>query len=414
MKSWFPDCFVLFNEEDLSKHFILLNQTKLSIKEIQQVWKAIKDITRFRSSVSNSALEIARKAGWDDNVVEIETRVTTAIAALEDAGYLKRGQNMPRVFANSILSKNAQEAIDKINASERFEEKQKEKGIRIIKKLFSSKSRKQNNDEAAESRIDYISDHLGIVKEEVINIVNLLREEKILADAKDLTAFIKKGENINRSLKIVETFSQIENFLLPLFEENEKTFHIKELNEAAEEKGCKDVTPNRIKTIINFWAIKNWIKRHNEEYSKNHVVIVCVQPKDSLKEKLEKRHELAKFLVEFLYEKSNLNIEENEKDKEEVLVEFSVHELKDEYDKRPNLFKLNISIDDIEDTLFYLSRIDAIKIEGGFLVVYNRLTIDRVEQDNKRRYKNDDYQKLNQFYENKVQQIHIVGEYAKK
>ncbi|MEI2739215.1 MAG: helicase-related protein [Chitinophagaceae bacterium] len=63
------DCFVLFNEEDLSKHFILLNQTKLSIKEIQQIWKAIKDITRFRSSVSNSALEIARKAGWDDNVV---------------------------------------------------------------------------------------------------------------------------------------------------------------------------------------------------------------------------------------------------------------------------------------------------------------------------------------------------------
>ena len=32
----------------------------------------------------------------------------------------------------------------------------------------------------------------------------------------------------------------------------------------------------------------------------------------------------------------------------------------------------------------------------------------------KRRYKNEDYQKLNQFYENKVQQIHIVGEYAKK
>jgi ATP-dependent DNA helicase RecQ len=408
------DCFVLFNEEDLGKHFILLNQTKLSIKEIQQVWKAIKDITRFRSSVSNSALEIARKAGWDDNVVEIETRVTTAIAALEDAGYLKRGQNMPRVFANSILSKNAQEAIGKINASYRFEEKQKVQGIRIIKKLFSSKSRKPSNDEVAESRIDYISDHLGIVKEEVINIVNLLREEKILADAKDLTAFIKKGEHINRSLKIVETYSQIENFLLPLFEEKEKTFHLKELNEGAEENGCKEVTPNKIKTIINFWAIKNWIKRHNEEYSRNHVVILCVQPKDSLKEKLEKRHELARFIVELLYEKSNLSKPEGEREKEEVLVEFSVHELKDAYEKSPKLFQMNVSIEDIEDTLFYLSRIDAIKIEGGFLVVYNRLTIDRVEPDNKRRYKNDDYQKLNQFYENKVQQIHIVGEYAKK
>jgi ATP-dependent DNA helicase RecQ len=47
-------------------------------------------------------------------------------------------------------------------------------------------------------------------------------------------------------------------------------------------------------------------------------VILCVQPKESLKEKLEKRHELAKFLVEFLYVKSNLNISEDENVKEEV------------------------------------------------------------------------------------------------
>lgn len=408
------DCFVLFNEEDLSKHFILLNQTKLSIKEIQQIWKAIKDTTRFRSKVSNSALEIARKAGWDDNVVEIETRVTTAIAALEDAGYLKRGQNMPRIFANSILSKNAQEAIDKINASERFEEKQKEKGIRIIKKLFSSKSRKQSSEDPAESRIDYISDHLGIVKEEVINIVNLLREEKILADAKDLTAFIKKDENKNRSLNIVESFSKIENFLLSVFEEQEKTFHVKELNEEAEQKGCDDVSPNKIKTVINFWAIKNWIKRQNLQYSKNHIAAISLHPRALLKEKLEKRHELAKFIIGFLHEKSNFNVTEDEVEKDEVLVEFSVHELKAAYENHQSLFKLEIGIDDIEDTLFYLSRIEAIKIEGGFLVVYNRLTIERVEQDNKKRYKVEDYQKLNQFYENKVQQIHIVGEYAKK
>lgn len=408
------DCFVLFNEEDLGKHFILLNQTKLSIKEIQQIWKAIKEITKFRSTVSNSALEIARKAGWDDNVVEIETRVTTAIAALEDAGYLKRGQNMPRIFANSILAKNAQEAIDKINASERFEEKQKEKGIRIIKKLISSKNKKQPNDESAESRIDYISDHLGIVKEEVINIVNLLREEKILADAKDLTAFIKKSENKNRSLNIVNEYSKIENFLLSKFENQEKTFHIKELNEEAEIKGCEDVNINKIKTIINFWSIKNWIKRQNLEYSKNHFVVLCLHSKELLKEKLDKLNELAKFIVQFLHEKSDSNTSNEETEKEEVWVEFSVHELKAAYDNILNLFKLNVGIDDIEDTLFYLSKIEAIKIEGGFLVVYNRLTIERLEEDNKKRYTKEDYEKLNQFYENKVQQIHIVGEYAKK
>jgi ATP-dependent DNA helicase RecQ len=408
------DCFVLFNEEDLSKHFILLNQTKLSIKEIQQVWKAIKEITRVRSTMSNSALEIARKAGWDDNVVEIETRVTTAIAALEDAGYLKRGQNMPRIFANSILAKNAQEAIDRINQSDKFDEKQKVQSVRIIKKLFSSRSRKQASEEAAESRIDYIGDHLGIVKEEVINIVNLLREEKILADTKDLTAYIKKGDNKNRSLNLLESYRKIENFLLPIFEEQEKPFHIKELNEEAEQNGCEEVTPSKIKTLLNFWAIKNWIKRQNLEYSKNHVVVLLLHHKNVLKDKLERRHELAKFTLEYLYKKSNQVASGDNTDKEEILVEFSVHELKEAFERHLTLFDLKISLDDVEDTLFYLSRIDAIKIEGGFLVVYNRLTIERTEQDNYKKYTKDDYRKLNEFYENKVQQIHIVGEYAKK
>jgi ATP-dependent DNA helicase RecQ len=407
------DCYVLFNEEDLSKHFILLNQTKLSIKEIQQVWKAIKEITKFRSSVSNSALEIARKAGWDDSVVEIETRVTTAIAALEASGYLKRGQNMPCIFANSIVSINTQEAIDKINSSARFNEKEKENGIRIIKKLFASKSRKQSNkDEVAEARIDYISDHLGIVKGDVIQIITLLRQENILADAKDLTAFIKKGENKNKSLSIVQEFSEIENFLFMQFEQEEKRFQIKELNEKALRDGYNDVNPHKIKTIINFWAIKNWIKRQVDEHSGNHITVIVSQPKDTLNDKLKKRHELAGFIVELLYTKSN-EAQANEA-KEEVLVEFSVLELKDTFEKQSTLFGNKTTIDEIEDALFFLSRIEAIKIEGGFLVVYNKLTVERLEQDNRRRYKAEDYEQLDLFYKNKVQQIHIVGEYAKR
>jgi ATP-dependent DNA helicase RecQ len=79
-------CFVLYGDSDLDKHFILLNQTKLSISEIQQVWKAVKEMTKHRARACCSPLEIARKAGWDDSVSEIETRVRTALAALEQAG----------------------------------------------------------------------------------------------------------------------------------------------------------------------------------------------------------------------------------------------------------------------------------------------------------------------------------------
>ncbi|HEX8331010.1 MAG TPA: UvrD-helicase domain-containing protein, partial [Segetibacter sp.] len=121
---------------------------------------------------------------------------------------------------------------------------------------------------------------------------------------------------------------------------------------------------------------------------------------------------MARFIVEYLYQKAINNVAKNDAD--EILIEFSIQELKDAVESSAGLFKVKASNEDLEDSLFYLSRIEAIKIEGGFLVVYNRLTIDRIEKNNRILYKESDYDKLRTHYQNKVQQIHIVGEYAKK
>lgn len=403
------DCYVLFNEEDLNKHFILLNQTKLSIKEVQQIWKAIKDITKFRKTVSNSALEIARAAGWDDSVNEIETRVKTAISALEEAGYLKRKQNSNRIYANSILSKNAQDAIDKILNSKIFLPQQKENAIRIVKKLFSTKSKKITKEEGAESRIDYMSDQLGIVKQDIIDIIQLLRQENILADTKDLSAFIIKNEN--QISQLVKHFGLLERFLIELLPENTAEISIKEWNELAENEQLKQVSTKKIKTILNFWTIKNWIVQ-NTLHSKNHIYIQSKIHVSELKERLETRLSLAAFIIEYLYSKE---IDENNQSNGNYnFVNFSVLELKEAYERTLDLFKTKVTFADIEDALFYLTRIDAFKIEGGFMVIHNKLTIERLEKNNKKQFTKEDYQKLQHFYDQKVQQIHIVGEYAKQ
>lgn len=156
------ECYVLFNEEDLDKHFILLNQTKLSMAEIQQVWKAIKDLTKSSPTVCRSALEIARQAGWDESGEDIETRVRTAIAALENAGYVERGKNMPRVYATSILVDSMEEAAARLDQSRRFDPRQKLNAKRIIKSLISSRSIAKAGNDDAESRVDYLADILGI------------------------------------------------------------------------------------------------------------------------------------------------------------------------------------------------------------------------------------------------------------
>ena len=109
-------CYVLYSDNDLDKHFILLNQTKLSISEIQQVWKAVKDMTK---SVCGCVVLLWRLPGMldDDSVSDIETRVRTALAALEQSGYLERGTNVPHVYATGITVKNMDEARKRITAS---------------------------------------------------------------------------------------------------------------------------------------------------------------------------------------------------------------------------------------------------------------------------------------------------------
>ncbi len=406
------DCYVLFNEEDLSKHFLLLNQTKITVKEIQQIWKAVKEITRFRSTISNSALEIARQAGWDDSISDMETRVKTAIASLEQAGYLKRKQNMPRIYATGILVDNAQEAIDRIEISEKFDKEHKTQAARIIKSLISSRSRHYTSSEDAESRVDYLSDRLGIPKVDVIRCISLMREEKILADTKDITAYFGKGESKMRPAHTLEICNGVEKFLCSQIRESSRILNFKELNEQAENAGIKGVDAKTIKTILNFWAIKGWIRKRTLPGSNNLCSVCALIPPRKFSEQIDLKQILASFTVKYLAGLSDRqNTAENAG---EGYVEFSVIELKEAIVRSGIVQGRKIDTEDVENALFYLSRIKAIRIEGGFLVIYNTLTIERLELDNKKRYKQEDYRSLGNFYENKIQQIHIVGEYAKK
>ena len=398
------ECYVLFNEGDLDKHFILLNQTKLSMSEIQQVWKAIKDLTKTRPKVCRSALEIARQAGWDDSVSDIETRVKTAILALENAGYIKRGKNVPKVFADSICVSNMIEANEIIDASNRFDDNEKITAKRIIGMLISKRSVSRAGNDEAESRIDYISDKLGIEKQYVVRAVTLMREEGILADSKDLTAYIRRADSKNKSLAVLNKYIALEKFLLENLNSEGQCINLKELNEMAVAAGVKSSTVNAIKTIFYYWTIKNYIKKSLYASSNSAVN----QPKIEFEKFVKKRircTDIAKFIVNYLYDRC----QENKSNKEEILVLFSVIDLKNAYEANR---AAEATINEIEDALLYLAKIDSMKLEGGFLVLYSGMEITRIELDNKIRYKVDDYKRLNEFYKNKIQQIHIVGEYA--
>lgn len=403
-------CFVLYNDNDLDKHFILLNQTKLSISEIQQVWKAVKDMTRQRMQTCCSALEIARKAGWDDSVTDIETRVRTAIAALEQAGYLERGNNVPHVNATGITVKSMDEARKRITSSLLFHNEEVEKAVRIIKSLISQKHIAKAQDAEAESRVDYLADILGLTKSEVVSAVERMRQEGILADTKDVSAYLNDtGESENRSRLLLRRFTRLERYILDHITDGALRISCKQLNDDAQKNGITTATEKDIRTLLYFLTVKGYTRK--KEDAAHNIELTRQADMQSTIKRFEKRLNICTFAVEWLYRQAqNTTLEESKKNG----VQFSVVELLNDLKAQGQTFFESLDdlqLEDVEESLLYLSKIGALKLEGGFLVLYNAMNIRRLK-DNKLRYKQEDYRMLNEFYRQKIQQVHIVGEYA--
>lgn len=397
------ECFVLYADSDLDKHFILLNQTKLSISEIQQVWKAIKDLTSKRNKVSCSPLDIARQAGWGEEIHDVETRVKAAIAALEEAGFIHRGNNSPHIFATGIAVRNMDEARTKLTQSRLFDEQSREEAARIIKSLISARATASGRGAEAESRVDYLADILGMNKANVIRNVNLMRQDGILADTRDMQAWISKST----STRNLDAILKLEHFLLSQIEETPQRITYKELNEKAHNAGIGYSNIKRLRLLLHFLSLKNYIRK--QEHIFNESVSIRLQASiDITMARFEKRTDICRFIVE------TLNLEKDNT-KDIKLVNFSIVELLQQYIKKhqESMFTEEVKpvIADVEEALLYLNKTELVKIEGGFIVIYNTMNIDRIA-DRRARYNKEQYRLLDEFYKQRIRQIHIVGEYA--
>lgn len=399
-------CHLLFDENDLNQHFTLLNQTKLSRKEIAQIWKAVKDFKRTR--FTRSALEIAKQAGWDTDLRDLETQVKAAIAALEDVGYVRRGQNAPRIFAKSILVRNV-EAANKIirDNIHLFSEKLEQQAIRIFQYLISRQ----------DTQVDYMAEDLGIEKEDIVHILLHFKELRLLEDTHDLTALMNPVRSKKNTQWCLQQYAQTEiallETLLPLKDTPlVRQIYLRDINERLIKAGCEDSTVEIIRTLLQFWEHQHYIYKERKEAHTMLYRIVFRQDRETLLCRIRARHKLAAGVVQWLCQQ-NIKLISSQKKTEEGALEFSIVKMKEGVESN-NMVLANASLVDYEAVLLYLNFIGAIKLEGGLFVLYNPMTIERVENNPMKQYTKDDYAKLKRHYEKKIEQMHIIGEYARK
>ncbi len=401
-------CFILFDENDLSGHFNLLNISKLNFKEINQIWQGIK---QFRKrTFAKSALEIAKAAGWDSEMYQLETRVKTAISALEESGYLRREENAPRTYATSIVVKNVEQANQLIDKRpDLFESPQ---DIEQAKRVFSSLiSRARIEDD---TRIDSMAEALGIDRDEVSRHLTSFKQLGILSNDKDLTAYYFTVKGKRHSISVFQQASQIEaklfELLFPRDDIRMRTFYLRELNENLIEAG-QDSELHIIKSVLNFWSVSNSIYKERIDRTTEQYQIKLRKRRDLFEKEIQQRKKMGSFCLA-VFERDYLAKAKVDTDfNDKKLIEFSTLEIQE---KVNTLLGETLAVREYEYLLLYLHRLNVIELKSGLLVFYNPMKIVRHQENNRKKYTLDDFAQLSRFYQSKTEQIHIVGEYAKK
>lgn len=392
-------CYILFNEEDLNKHFSLLQQTKINQKEIKEIWRAIKFQAKYREKLSQSALEIAKKSGWDSEMRDLETRVTSAISALEDQHFLRRKQNSPRVFADSLMVRNFGQGQDIILKSNKLSDQDKTDCTRVLKRIITDK----------EARVDYLADRTELNVYRIQDAIRMLRDLFILGDAKDLTAFVNLNRSQKGSKQIISNYLKVEAALVDYLNKDSFKVPLRQLNQNLMDDGIKNTSVEIIRSLLTYWDKRKFIKKRRTDKERD-IYEIHVKSKSELKEDIKWRHDLTLSVMD-LFQTFISEQKTKSNQKEEVPISFSLLNLRDSNQFMGNVVESNTK--KYEATLLYMNDIKAIKLEGGFMVSYNKLNIDNIEKD-RHHFTKKDYEKMENHYLHKTEQIHIVGEYAKK
>lgn len=379
-------CPILYDENDLDKHFASLNRLKITADDINSIFRVLK---RYKGDVVyKSAFELAREAGWDveDSASDYVTKVKTALLELQREGYIDRKRNKIRFFADSIAS-NSIEKLDKYLNNPKYSEEEKD----ILKRVHGTIIGKGKTPTVQVDELAYL---LGYSKSAISDAIYQLKDMEILSDNKDLSLEIKK-----QSLKKFEDIKKIE---LKLYEYLSTTLNdkitIKELNE---EIGREKNNADLIKEIVRNWRDKSSfifrrISRQNELWYFQFI------NKESVKQAIDKKHDIA---IEILTIFSSKIDAKNKIQK----IEFSLKILCQQTGKK-------FMAKEIDKTLLYLHHLQVLELLNGRFISYSPMEIHKKDKfASKRKYTKDEYKKrLEKHYITKIESIHIMGEYAKR
>ena len=420
-------CILLFDEQDIETQFKLGNMSRISQRDIQQVLRGIRRKERAPGSdIVMTSGELLRSddvdTSFDITDTSADTKVKTAIAWLERGGFLNRNQNFNQTFNGKSLFATLEEANAKLDSL------QLKPGARRNWELLLQVLINSDDDDGLNA--DYLAHQLGSLLPEhearklnsrmVVRILHDMARAGIVSDGLLMTTFLRpKGPKAAQ--REFTAVCRVENQMVALLEDqfpdaNLGTAYpldLRQLNQMLVNQGFEHSNPSLLRNLLKSIAADGHGmagQRGSIDFKfsrKDHYLVTLNRDWRNLKATVQRRHDLAGKVLGELYTKLP---QEHVSSQAEVLVQFSLKEVQDSC---IGLVKdRNNPLPSIERGLLFLHEQNVIILQHGLAVFRQAMTMNLKDEAKGRWYNRADYAPLDNHYKAKINQVHVVNEYA--
>lgn len=429
-------CVLLYDEQDIETQFKLGARTRLTRGDIIQILNGLKRAVRYRSGdVVLTAGELLRdeevETSFDADDSDAETRVKTAIAWLEKAQLIERNENLTRVFQGRLLVKDLEEArarMDHLNLSE----PRQKRWLAITQALINAEAddKLKADDLGQLPEFSETGEHDGEAgertlrtSEKVLRTLHQMAAVGIIEKGIILSAFVRHKVK-NPSKMVLEKVCEVEEGLLRLLQEESPDaaelgwldLSLRRVNQRLRDTGVES-SPELLKGLLKSLSLDGkGLAGSRGSLQVRHVSddfyrVKLLREWEALRATSQKRRNVAKVILDCILDR----IPEETVPSAEVLVSFATDDLLKGL--KSHLY-LSQSLKDplaaIDRGLLFLHEQKAIILQQGLAVFRQAMSIRVLPGAQGRRYTKADYEPLNVHYRERVFQVHVMNEYARR
>lgn len=436
------DCILLYNEDDLEEQFRLGAFTKLSRNDIAQILRGLRTASNKRNQeeVVITTGEILRD---DDLDIDIDAadhtadnRVRAALSWLERAGFVERNENRTQVIQARLLVRTLQEAETKLSGLN-LPESEANLWRAVLRQLMSADNMDNITvDEIAllpefrhflERQQDHAKYQLRerpseeYVSAKVLKVLHAMTEAELIKKDTLMTAYVHYKVANHSGIRLQRTH-ETEAELLGLLEELEPDpegwlpLNTRLLADALQQRNI-DASPECVRKLLHslgedgrgFAAHTGSLEMRATGRDQYRVRILRAWPQ--IKELAQRRNAVSAHILDMLFDK----IDPATPPGKDTLVAFAFEDIETRLKTdKPLYHECKDVLMAIERGLLFLHEQQIIVLQQGLSVFRSAMTVRVLPDQTKRKYTPQDYEPLDHFYRERIFQVHVMNDYAKR